>query len=135
MSRYGELVDTSKPTPPNSPFLITYDATDFSGNPAAQQIRLLSVLCPFLPDGSAGRQTLCPPDENNADWYCTSAAFCGVATLPLQPTAASQVGAGARAAPCLRVRKGIVPPMCVPGPASCRAILAHPQRANTPTTL
>lgn len=82
--RYAELVDHTKPTPPDSPFLLTYDVSDFAGNAAPQQIRLVHVLCPLKSsDGGAAsttRQKLCVPDANNNDYYCTDANFCGVSS-------------------------------------------------------
>lgn len=42
--RYAELVDTTGPTPPNTPFAITYDVKDVSGNAAITQVRASCAL-------------------------------------------------------------------------------------------
>eukprot|EP00798_Chlamydomonas_sp_ICE-L_P006161 gene6161-2774_t len=72
-----EKINLNDPTPPISPYIISYNVYDYNGNRAETLYRLLHVDCPSVAPFKCG-----PNDEDR--YYCASSDFCIPDSGPLE---------------------------------------------------
>lgn len=74
-----DVIDTSRPTPPARPFVVTYSLTD-PLQPAAKPVvvrRRVHVVCP-------ANETVCTPSADDAGLTCSYGGVCGLSQDALQ---------------------------------------------------
>jgi hypothetical protein len=68
-----QAIDTSRPSPADSPTILRYDCQDAAGNTALPRFRNVSVVCP-------GAETTCVGDDRinstSNNLYCSSNGYC-----------------------------------------------------------
>lgn len=85
-------VDTSRPTPPGKPWVVTYDASDAAGNRAPTKRRRVLVVC-------GGGEKPCEDVDNPGTFFCsTGGGVCGTASLAAASAASSSAAGGTGAA-------------------------------------
>ncbi len=118
-------LDTSFPTWPGQPYLISYQAADAAGNQAAPKQRRVAVVCPpgEAPCNSTSLLAALSGRSGSSKPYCSSQG--GMCLGPTPASAAGSAGAGSSAAP--------LPQLELVGPAFVYVPVGQPYAACPPS--